>query len=122
MYIAKQLIRKPATSLSMCAASVTMASDPDRYPPMISAIMNVKEMPVTRSNLYMAAFPCCFCLLRNSDCSIAQLPLLSLTSAKLFMSIDFLRSLCFRMGSSVSEPGSESLCSFCSLIFIITPQ
>jgi hypothetical protein len=42
------LIKNPATSDSICAASVMIATEFDSHPPMNSNIMKAKQMKVTR--------------------------------------------------------------------------
>lgn len=51
------LIPKPPTSESIWAASVKIAKDPDIIPPVISTIINIKQIPTTIANFLNALLP-----------------------------------------------------------------
>lgn len=47
----------PATSESICAASVNIARELEMRPPMISQIMNRKQIMITQISFLKASFP-----------------------------------------------------------------
>jgi hypothetical protein len=51
------LITKPPTSESICAASVKIANDPDKIPPAISTIINMKHITTTIASFLNALSP-----------------------------------------------------------------
>lgn len=63
----------PATSENMWAASVRIASDPDKIPPANSKPINMKHMKETKNNFFMALLPCAIFFLNLVSCSKAHL-------------------------------------------------
>lgn len=100
-------MRKPATSESMCAASVRIARDPEIQPPITSTTIKKKQIATTITSLLNALFASsCFCLNFLSFCRKQGLEVISLSA------LGYYGLFCFLTTSSITDSSPSTVSSF----------